>query len=275
MNIPIAVKSVGQYIKRAEELERDVNNPDRDIIAFWCRQYALDKSISAYAEADVAAFIDELMNIQERNKPKVGDKTTGRGACENQAHMIFGRADTEDRAGHATQSTAKLFYNAVSYFSILDQFDELKGDEQIKNMKSYASWKATDIINALKQGRVPNAGGPDAPMTSTLAPAASNINAAMPTVPAYQAPAPAPTPSAPSVSSTIGTVYNYVESALKGPQTSETATSGFQRREPPKGPQDDRVKDAIELCSFAISSMKYGDIRGATVKLHAALSKLE
>jgi hypothetical protein len=43
MKISDGVKAVGQYVKRAEEMEKDTTNPDGSVIAFWCRQWAIIK----------------------------------------------------------------------------------------------------------------------------------------------------------------------------------------------------------------------------------------
>ena len=79
----------------------------------------------------------------------------------------------EDRAGIATRGTAKSFYVASNYYEILQQFyalgkegddnahhDETKGDkEEEGKRKLYCKWKATDILNAIKEGRTPALAG--------------------------------------------------------------------------------------------------------------------
>jgi hypothetical protein len=288
--IPASVKAVGQYVKRAEEIEKDASNPDRDVIAFWCRQWAIEKSIPHFSLPGVGEFIEILMNTQEVNKEKAGDKSTGRGVCEKHAHIVFSRADAEDRAGKGTKMTAKLFYNAASFLDMLEQFNELAEDEAVVGMRKYAKWKANDILQALNEGRVPRIGGSDetpAPTAAaTAAPAQMEVdnsciqqsNNSMPVAPSRPQPqAPIATPSAPptasapgGLASTIGTVFNNLSNSF----VSEPAPS-TQRRAPPKGATDPRVQDAMELSSFAIASMKYGDVAGAKAKLIEALRRLE
>jgi len=290
MNIPAAVKAVGQYVKRAEEIEKDATNPDGSVIAFWCRQWATERSIPYYSEEGVSAFIGELMDTQERNKAAAGDKSLGKSICENHAHLVFGRADADDRAGKGNKMTAKLFYNAASFLDILEQFEELKEDSDILNMRKYSKWKANDILQALKEGRTPQVGGPDEPPSSsgvsahispTLMnlppPATSPYGYATSAPPVHSAPPayisqPPVTPTNMNTNSSTGIIGNVIQSVK---QVFTTQTPVASHRAPPKAATDPRVKDSIELSHFAIASMKYGDISGAKAKLAEALRRLE
>ena len=86
MQVPAAVKAVGQYIKRAEDAEKDTNNPeDGVVIAYWCRQWAIEKCIPFFADTEVADFVSKLMDIQGENKERVGTKEKEkymRGQCD-------------------------------------------------------------------------------------------------------------------------------------------------------------------------------------------------
>jgi len=289
MNIPGGVKAVGQYVKRAEEIEKDTTNPDGSVIAFWCRQWAIERSIPYYSEEGVSAFIGELMDTQERNKAAAGDKTLGKSICENHAHLVFGRADADDRAGKGNKMTAKLFYNAASFLDILEQFEELKDDTDVLSMRKYSKWKANDILQALKEGRTPQVGGPDEPSSAPpavppayqqqqmLAPAPAPASAAssMNLPPAASLPhtAQAP-PSAPPAYASQAPVSNLGQ-VIQGGSKQNFTTPVATHRAPPRNGTDPRVKDAIELSQFAIASMKYGDISGAKAKLTEALRRLE
>lgn len=44
---------------------------------------------------------------------------------------------------------------------------------------------------------------------------------------------------------------------------------------PSRGSLDDRTKDAIELCNFAIAALKYNDVPMARQRLQEALKSLE
>ncbi len=293
MNIPTAVKAVGQYVKRAEEIEKDSTNPDGSIIAFWCRQWAIERSIPYFSDPTVADFVSQLMDIQEQNKAAAGDKTMGKNVCENHAHLVFERADADDRAGKGNKMTAKLFYNAASFLDILEQFDELKEDPDVLNMRKYAKWKANDILQAINEGRTPQIGGPDG---GRGAPAASNVSApvlpavpsprpslaAVPPAPAQQQRTPTAPPafvsqvaSAPSTSAAVGSAIGTVINSISNVFVSKPINAVPTHRSPPQNNSDARVKDAIELSQFAVASMKYGDIAGARAKLAEALRRLE
>jgi vacuolar protein sorting-associated protein VTA1 len=296
MNVPGCIKAVGQYIKRAEDAEKDASNPDGVILAFWCRQWAIEKSIPHFAEPEVASFVSTLMDIQEKNKVQVGDKDMGKTVCEGNAMNVFDKADTEDRSGNITKGTAKLFYNAATFLDILDQFDGCKDDKEIEQKRVYAKWKAHDIITALQQGRAPTPGSgvggpsidscssPSAPQAATplTVPAATP----MPNPVAAPAPAPASTfqstiapPSAP-VAAGLGNMVSQMVSSIPSiptgtPSAPASAPPAMQPRGPPKVVDDPRIQDAIELSHFAITNMKYMRIAEAKDKLREALARLE
>jgi vacuolar protein sorting-associated protein VTA1 len=207
MQVPATVKAVGQYIKRAEDAEKDTNNPeDGVIIAYWCRQWAIEKCIPFFGETEVADFVSKLMDIQDANKEKAGTKEMGKSVCEANAMFHFDKADTEDRAGNGNKGTAKLFYNAATYLDTLEQFEGCKADPEIEQKRVYAKWKAHDILTALQQGRQPTSGpgeggpgmggrqptsgpGEGGPSVATV-----GVDSSVPAV-STPAPAPAPVPS--------------------------------------------------------------------------------
>jgi hypothetical protein len=43
MEIPTAFKPLTSFIRRAEELEKDTTHPQSKIVAFVCRQYAMEQ----------------------------------------------------------------------------------------------------------------------------------------------------------------------------------------------------------------------------------------
>jgi vacuolar protein sorting-associated protein VTA1 len=65
-----------------------------------------------------------------------------------------------DLAGLASKETAKTYYAAVTFFQILDQFGSDDDGAADRKQCLYAKWKATDILTALKEGRVPTPGPP-------------------------------------------------------------------------------------------------------------------
>lgn len=281
MQVPPTVKAVGQYVKRAEEAENDGSNPDGVVIAFWCRQWAIEKSIPYFSETEVADFVSRLMDIQEAAKEKAGDKDKGREICESNANTAFDKADEEDKSGSITKTTAKLFYYAATYLDILEQFDELKENKEIEQKRVYAKWKAHDILTALKEGRQPTPGsGVDGPSVESAkaeeepeSPPAAPVSAKAATFQSTIATPSAP-PSAPSLGSSVVNQITSIVSSIPAIPTSAPSMAQ-PLRGPPKVVDDPRIQDAIELSNFAITSMKYMRLDEAKERLREAIARLE
>jgi hypothetical protein len=60
-------------------------------------------------------------------------------------------------AGENYREIARTFYNSSTFFDIIEQFGPL--DEELNSKRTYATWKATEIMKALKEGREPTPGG--------------------------------------------------------------------------------------------------------------------
>lgn len=288
MNVPATVKAVGQYVKRAEDAESDKSDPNGQIIAFWCRQWAIEKCIPYFGETEVADFVSKLMDKNESNKATAGDKDQGKIVCENNANMAFDKADADDRSGNITKGTAKLFYNAATFLDTLDQFDGCKEDKEIEQKRVYAKWKAHDILTALKEGRQPTPGsGVDGPSVGSSGKTAVGVPPALSMPDPTPAHAPAPSsnfqstiavpsapPSAPSMASTVVSQMTSLVSNIPAIPTGGPAL-GRTSRGPPKVVDDPRIQDAIELSNYAITSMKYMRLEEAKQRLQEAIERLE
>ena len=89
--------------------------------------------------------------------------------CRKVADNVLSNADAEDRAGNANKITAKSFYAAATFYEVLQQFYPGEGQEvddvmadlimEEERRRIYCKWKATDILNAVKEGRMPTPGG--------------------------------------------------------------------------------------------------------------------
>lgn len=166
-NLPASLKSLRPYLVRAQELDNEAGNEEGRVVSYFCKSYVMDKafkarsSLSASEQADVNKFLPSLMTQLEQEKAALGSSATydqGKMICENFAFDIFTRADDEDRTGNGNKETAKKFYAASNFFTVLEQFGDLTTEfnEKLK----YAKWKAGDITRALKEGRKPTAGSP-------------------------------------------------------------------------------------------------------------------
>lgn len=164
LTIPPDLKKITQYIRRAEELDKD-KNAETKLVAYYCRQYAVQQGIpilQSNPSSEGNACLGSIMASLEKEKKKMSvfSKEECQMICTKFANQIFDKADQVDRAGMANKSTAKTFYAAASFLDMLKQFEEDKDASTEEDKKSfYAKWKATDILKAIKEGRDPTPGG--------------------------------------------------------------------------------------------------------------------
>lgn len=160
LSIPPEMKVLTAFIRRGEELEKDQTNPDCNIVAYYCKTYAMEKGIKMkLSSPEVNTFLITLMDSLESSKKSLQiNPESGPSICEMHALSVFDKADDEDRAGEANKATAKTFYTASTFFDILEQFGEL--DPELVEKRKYSKWKAADILNAIKQGLKPTIGAP-------------------------------------------------------------------------------------------------------------------
>mmetsp|Transcript_77253 Transcript_77253/g.151544 ORF Transcript_77253/g.151544 Transcript_77253/m.151544 type:complete len:297 (-) Transcript_77253:26-916(-) len=292
--IPPSFKIVTSAIRRAEELQRD-SNRDAQLVGYYCRYYAVSKASKLCSVPAVAAetkfLIDEMGKLEKFKADfEPFSQETGMNTCKSYAMSVFQKADDEDRAGAADKGTAKLFYAAGTFFDIMEQFGELPNE--ISEKRKYSKWKATEIINAIKNGDRPVPGGfgesmgemrisdsdsnsvnqiPPAPRAdSSMAPPSAQSSPS-PTTPSTPAPAPfkayVPQPSAPPVQPVVASSSNMNHYYAQSPPPTFTR--------PPVANNDPRVQDTVELCNFAILALKKNEIALAKDRLREALRRLE
>ena len=168
-SVPPSLKKVVVFLRRAEELDHD-KSPESRVVAYNCRQYAVLTGIplagtDPSAKASLGKLLDELE--KEKNAMSTFSKAEHWAICRKVADRVFDKADGEDRAGLADKGTAKTFYAAGTFYEILQQFYDDKKDEnetgdkiqEEEQKRLYCKWKATDILNAIKEGRDPTPGG--------------------------------------------------------------------------------------------------------------------
>lgn len=198
-SLPPSLKKINVFLKRAEELDRDKSNPESRVVAYNCRQYAVLQGIplakknatstedtnGSSANKALGQLLDTLET--EKHAMSVFSKNEHWKICRKVADRVFDKADSEDRAGVANKGTARGFYAAGTFYEILQQFhneeivnkmmnndiaevvvdndvdeDEASVMEHIEEenqRRIYCKWKATDILNAIKEGRAPTPGG--------------------------------------------------------------------------------------------------------------------
>lgn len=209
----------------------------------------------------IGGFLLNQMDILEKSKPALGpdsNKERGFEFCKNYALRAFSTADEEDRSGVSDKATAKIFYSAGTFFDILDQFGELDADLQEK--KIYSKWKATEILNAIKEGRQPTPGGfgeqtsTSSVQTELLPSSYPPTILSFPTVNSILSAPASPTPSKHQFIHSAPPSSGSINNGGKPPV--HNVLPGVVNVGPPLSNLDPRVKDAVELCYFAISSMK-------------------
>lgn len=159
--IPPTLKLITSALRRAEELEKDPN-PEAKIVAYYCRYYVVSKGSKLCSVPAVAAenkfLIDEMSKLEKFKATNESlTKENGQSICLSYAQSVFEKADDEDRAGVADKATAKLFYAAGTFFDILEQFGDIPAE--VSEKRKYSKWKATEILNAFKNGVKPTPGG--------------------------------------------------------------------------------------------------------------------
>ncbi|KAL4169728.1 hypothetical protein KRP22_010643 [Phytophthora ramorum] len=164
VKVPPAFKPLLPFVRRAEELDRDTSRPESKLIAYFCRQYAMEMGIKLRendASNEATDYLLSLMDRLETEKNNLPDFTQeeGKEICEDFAIEIFSKADDEDRAGMANKSTARTFYAAGTFFDILNQFGDISDD--VAEKRRYCKYKAATILKAIKEGKTPEPGPPD------------------------------------------------------------------------------------------------------------------
>ena len=314
MVIPGDLKALSAYIKRAEELDKDVSRPlESPVVAFYCRQYAMELGIDLREGAKdpeaVSQFLLALIEELETAKAKLGvSRDEGEQLVYKFAMEVFARADAEDRSGRATKATARTFYAASVFMDTLKQFGN-RGDEVDEKCR-YSKWKAADILKAIKEGRDPAPGGPneledtihevqtiihDTETTNEPSAPPSEKNITEDTATSYAPPRSfSPPPSFP-VNPPPPPSYTPARPPSPPPQDDSPPRRSFPSpQQPPKptttklppprpatvsrgrrgGLSDLQFEDALEYAHFAVAALEIKDANLAIERLQGALDVL-
>ena len=171
-SVPTSLKKIKVFLARAEELDRDAaRNPESRVVAYNLRQYAVQVGISLANDADSKKCLGDILSELEKEKVpmSVFNNAEHWKICRKMADKVFDKADSEDRGGVANKGTAKSFYAAGTFYEICQQFykknveeetdETLEMREEEEQRRLYCKWKATEILNAIKEGRTPTPGG--------------------------------------------------------------------------------------------------------------------
>ncbi|TPX34335.1 hypothetical protein SmJEL517_g02940 [Synchytrium microbalum] len=178
--VPEELKHIAPYLQRSLELAQR-----EPVVSYYCKYYAVKLAIEKGTKSkEGKSFALALMDTLEQEKKQLSNSealsndVVGFAHVENFALKIFLNADNEDRAGkaskqvstyfttnisrfptpHKFRKTAKTFLAASLFLELLRTFGELDGE--IEEKIKYSKYKAADIMKALREGRVPEAGPP-------------------------------------------------------------------------------------------------------------------
>lgn len=171
LQIPPELKKITQFIRRGEELDRDTKRPESRVVAYYCRQFAVQLGISLSKSVQATECLSEILTVLEGEKEalSVFSNDESRLICRNFAMEVFNKANAQELDGNADKVTAKTFYAAAVFLEILQHFDG-KSDEDVNDemaafleeenkKRIYSKWKATEILKAIKEGRKIEPGG--------------------------------------------------------------------------------------------------------------------
>lgn len=244
-SIPVNLKPITPFVLRGKEVLKGAGD---EVVAYHCYKYALELGMRLPKCSEGQAFLLGLMDELERIKPHLAGRSVEdlKITCETFAHQVFARADQADRAGEADRTTAQTFYAAASFLEILKQFPGADEDEELAEQILYAKFKATDILKAVKEGRRPAPGPPNASPPEDAEEAAAPVVAAPAPVAAAAKPRPYVAPS---------------PAALNLP-----VSSGHVSKE--------AKADALELLRFARAAIEADDYAVGVARLQQALGRL-
>jgi hypothetical protein len=102
MQVPVSLKSILPYLKRAEDLDK-ADVPNARIVAYFCRLRAIDSAIkmkNASNKEDVQTVVISLLSVQEQARVQLGDDAkaeNGQIICEDFALTQFAQADDQGK----------------------------------------------------------------------------------------------------------------------------------------------------------------------------------
>ncbi|KAJ1994229.1 hypothetical protein GGI25_003413 [Coemansia spiralis] len=151
--VPEDLKQILPYIQRGQEIAKV--DP---IVSYFCKYYAARLAIasgstSPESQTYLAALLDqlEMEKSQLSNNESMRDDSAASLHCSTFGLKIFAKADTEDRDGKASKTTARNFIVSSQFLQVIASFGELP--EDIAEKVKYAKWRAAEILKAIREGR--------------------------------------------------------------------------------------------------------------------------
>ncbi|KZT44572.1 DUF605-domain-containing protein [Sistotremastrum suecicum HHB10207 ss-3] len=188
--LPSDLRPLGPYLQRSAEVKQQ--DP---VMSYWCKYYAVQLGLGVKSKDKdpertkvLGTLLTELETARQElaDNQIIGDTEASVAYIENYGLRVFANADSEDRRGVATKTTARKFLAAANFLELLKIFD--KTDPENVEKIRYAKWKAAEISKAFREGRKPTpgpAGGSQSPDltvsgSSTLVPPLSDASGSPP-----------------------------------------------------------------------------------------------
>lgn len=92
VKVPPTFKTLLPFIRRAEELDRDTSRPESKLIAYFCRQYAMELGIKLRendASNESTDYLLSLMDRLEGEKNKLPDFTQEEGKVSRCVSIVW------------------------------------------------------------------------------------------------------------------------------------------------------------------------------------------
>jgi hypothetical protein len=255
------LKKIKPFTSRAEELDKDSQNPEAPLIAYYFRMHAVNEGLTLskdpkYGPPDpsINNTILGLLGRLETDKAALPKHSPAEGCRKifDFANRLFSKAD---QSTTCDKSTARIFYTTSLFFDILDQFEiDQNGLTPEENLtleykRKYCKKRSTDIMNAVKSGitaeyisfeqytsQTPTASGDgNEGESSTLPNDDGTSSTVLPTIPN----------NLPSGDIPFNTASN-IPSSIPSSRTEDTSTSSFEMPQVPNVPTSTTTIDIPE-----------------------------
>lgn len=316
MNVPDCFKkSLNQIIKRAELAEESsVELPEFAKTAYYFRFVAADIGIKELdnlpeAQKDAAnAFLGDLLEKLELDRVSCNirkeDEASDLQMLHSQALRLLRDTDDTDRSGVRNGEVVKGYLACGTYFDVLRRLNAEVLDSRMTNMAKYAKMRASEIYNALKEGRAaappPEANFDFSELDVALSSVGSGVKSSTmnPVFPSAPTSAPSASPashlslksptSQPTVSDVpskppAAMVFNTLPSlpsaapqfpAISAPPLAYPVPAPSSALGGGGSPSSAAVSDATEFAKHAIAALKKSDVNQAADFLRQALATL-
>ncbi|KAJ8521395.1 hypothetical protein ON010_g17826 [Phytophthora cinnamomi] len=305
VKVPPTFKTLLPFIRRAEELDRDTSRPESKLIAYFCRQYAMELGIKLRendASNDATDYLLSLMDRLEDEKNKLPDFTQEEGKAATILKAIKegnvptpgppdgldlkGAEDGTDDAPPTSSipsapqpPTPTMPVSSPQPPQPLEPAFKQEPFPSLTESARSAGVMSASELDSTWHGPATTHATPPPPAPSHSAPPA-------PPAPTYSVPAapPAPTPAY-QPPSTPAPAYQPPSAPMppyqppSAPAPSYQPPPSYTAQSTPSRPRNtpisqNEINDAIEYAKFAVAALKVKDMKLAEERLEMALRNI-